>query len=146
MNADIIVGIFSTALSAAYLIASWLLPDATIGNPLAPKFFPLGIGALALICSLLLLSRGVKRGYVAKKGKQPDAGYWVLIAGLVVCCLVYAAVLEKIGFLISTPLFLGAMLFLINGVKGWLANVIVALAFSFSLWYIFSKVFLLTLP
>lgn len=146
MNSDIIVGIFSAALSAAYLVAAWLLPDAAIGSPMAPKYFPLGVGAMALVFSLLLLSRGVKRGYVAKKGKQPDAGYWVLIAGLIACCLAYAAILERIGFLVSTPLFLGAMLFLVNGVKGWLTNVIVALVFSFSLWYIFTKIFLFTLP
>ncbi|EHL67636.1 tripartite tricarboxylate transporter TctB family protein [Cloacibacillus evryensis] len=146
MNGDIIVGIFSAVFSAAYVVAAWLLPDAAIGNPMAPKYFPLMVGLLALAFSLALIVRGAKKGCAAKKGRAPDPGHWVLIGGLIACCLAYAAILDNLGFLISTPLFLGAMLFLVNGVKGWKANVATALCFSFGVWYIFEKIFQITLP
>lgn len=146
MNADIIVGIFSVVFSIAYMAAAWLLPDAAIGDPMAPKYFPLVVGAMGTIFSVMLLYRGVKRGHVAKKGKAPDAGHWVLIGGLIACCLAYAVILEMAGFLVSTPLFLGAMLFLVNGVKGWKANILTALGFSFGIWYVFDKIFMITLP
>ena len=146
MNSDVRVGLFSAVFSIAYLIAAMALPDASIGDPMAPKYFPLVVGGLALIFSIALLVRGVKRGPVAAKGKAPDKGHWILIGGLIVCCLVYAAILERAGFLISTSLFLGAMLFLVNGVKGWKANILTALGFSFGVWYVFDKIFKITLP
>lgn len=146
MNADIIVGLFSAVFSIAYLTAAWTLPDASIGDPMAPKYFPLVVGALALIFSIALLARGKNRGPAKAKGKAPDKGHWILIGGLIICCLVYAAILERVGFLISTPLFLGAMLFLVNGVKGWKANVLTALGFSFGIWYVFDKLFMISLP
>ena len=46
MNSDKVVGVFSLAFSFAYIVAAWLLPDAAIGNPMAPKYFPLGVGAI----------------------------------------------------------------------------------------------------
>ena len=38
------------------------------------------------------------------------------------------------------------MLFLVNGIKGWLANIITAVIYSVGVWYIFEKVFQLSLP
>ena len=146
MNADIIVGLFSVVFSIAYVVAAWLVPAASIGDPMAPKYFPLVVGTMGTIFSLMLLYRGAKRGHVAKAGKTPDKGHWVLIGGLIVCCLAYAAILETAGFLVSTPLFLGAMLFLINGVRGWKVNVLTALCFSFGIWYVFDRIFQITLP
>ena len=146
MNPDVIVGSFAAVFSIAYTIAAWELPSAAIGNPMAPKYFPLVVGAMAIIFSVALLIRGVKKGSVAKKAKTSDKGYWILIAGLMVLCLAYAAILEKIGFIISTILFLGAMLFLVNGVKGWKTNILTALCFTLGIWYIFEKVFMITLP
>ena len=144
MNGDIIVGIFSVVFSIAYVVAAWLLPAASIGNPMAPKYFPLVVGRWGLF-SLMLISRRQARP-PRRKGKTPDQGHWVLIGGLIVCCLAYAAILETAGFLVSTPLFLGAMLFLINGVRGWKVNVLTALCFSFGIWYIFERIFQITLP
>ncbi len=146
MSSDVIVGLFSVVLCVVYTAAAWFLPDAAIGNPMAPKYFPLGVGIMGAVFGMMLLSRGIKRGRVARKGKNPDPGYWVLIVGLCACCLIYAAALERIGFLISTPVFLGAMLFLVNGAKKWVTNVAVALIFTLGIWYAFTKIFLFTLP
>lgn len=146
MNNDVIVGLFSIVFSIVYLVASWLLPNAAIGDPMAPKYFPMVTGLLATIFSFALIMRGIKKGAVAKKGKEPDKGHWILIGGLIAACLVYALLLEKIGFLISTTLFLGAMLFLVNGVKGWKANILTAVCFSAGVWYVFDKIFMISLP
>lgn len=141
-----LVGIFSAVFGIAYAVMSWNLPNASIGNPMAPKYFPLGVGVLATILAILLIMQGLRKG-PAKAGKKvPDKGYWVLIVGLIVCCLVYAFILEKVGFIISTIVFLLGMLFLVNGVKGWLANIATALIYSVGVWYIFEKVFQLSLP
>lgn len=146
MNSDIKVGLFSVFFSILYTVAAWMLPNAPIGDPMAPKYFPLVIGLLSSAFSIALIARGVRKKEAARKGKAPDAGHWILIGGLVACCLGYAAILERIGFLASTVLFLGAMLFLVNGVKGWKANILTALGFSFGIWYVFEKIFMISLP
>ena len=146
MKSDVKVGLFSLFFSILYTISSWNLPDAAIGSPMAPKYFPLVIGLLATIFSIMLIAKGLKSTTPDKKGKAPDKGRWVLIGGLRACCLVYAALLERIGFLASTVIFLGGMLFLVNGVKGWKANIITAFCFSFGVWYIFQKIFMISLP
>lgn len=146
MNPEVIVGSFSAVFSIAYTVAALRLPDAAIGSPMAPKYFPMVVGFMAVAFSLGLIIKGHKTGDVSKKTKTPDQGYWILIAGLIISCLVYAALLEKIGFLISTPLFLGSMLFIVNGIRGWKANILTAVGFSFGVWYIFEKIFMITLP
>ena len=146
MNSDIAVGLFSVIFSIVYTAAAWMLPNASIGDPMAPKYFPLVIGALATVLSAALIYRGTRKKEAEKKGKAPDTNHWVLIGGLIICCLGYAVLLERIGFLASTVLFLGAMLFLVNGVKGWKANVLTAIGFSVGIWYVFEKLFQISLP
>ncbi|MGD9666403.1 MAG: tripartite tricarboxylate transporter TctB family protein [Synergistaceae bacterium] len=146
MNPEVIVGTFSAVFSIVYTIAALRLPDAAIGSPMAPKYFPLVVGLMAVALSLGLIIKSLRTGDVSKKSKTPDQGYWILIVGLIISCLVYAALLERIGFLISTPLFLGAMLFIVNGIRGWKANILTAVGFSFGVWYIFEKIFMITLP
>ena len=146
MNNDMIVGLFSIFFSVSYTVAAWMLPSAPIGDPMAPNYFPLVVGILAALFSAALIMRGVRKKDAVKKGRAPDAGHWFLIGGLICCCLGYAVILERIGFLSSTILFLGAMLFLVNGVKGWKANILTAVGFSAGVWYVFEKLFMISLP
>ena len=94
MNPEVIVGSFSAVFSIAYTVAALRLPDAVIGSPMAPKYFPLVVGFMAVVFSLGLIIKSLKTGDVSKKSKTPDQGYWILIAGLIISCLVYAALLE----------------------------------------------------
>lgn len=146
MNPEMVVGLFSALFGTVYTVAAWNLPDAAIGNPMAPKYFPLVVGILSIIFSVMLLLKASKNKSFVKKKKSADPGYWVLIAGLIASCLIYALILERIGFLIATPLFLGSMLFLVNGLGGWKMNVLVSVLFSSGVWYIFEKIFMITLP
>ena len=64
----------------------------------------------------------------------------------IVFALVYALLFEPLGFLISTILFLGAVLFLINGFKHWFQNILVTIIFSAIAWYTFSQLLDVSLP
>lgn len=70
----------------------------------------------------------------------------IRLGATVVMIIIYALIFERLGFLISTILFLGGVLFLINGVKHWLQNIIVALVFSGITWYTFSQLLDVSLP
>ena len=47
MNSDVIIGIAGLTLGISYLIQSLNLPKAFIGNPWAPIYFPLSLGAVS---------------------------------------------------------------------------------------------------
>ena len=58
----------------------------------------------------------------------------------------YAAAFNRFGFIVSTLLFLGGMLFLVNGRKAWLTNIAVSAAFTFGAWGLFEKLLMINLP
>ncbi|WP_390175492.1 tripartite tricarboxylate transporter TctB family protein, partial [Staphylococcus pseudintermedius] len=60
--------------------------------------------------------------------------------------LIYTIIFERIGFLISTVLFLAAVMFLVNGFQHWLKNLIVAIVFSGVAWYTFAQLLDVSLP
>jgi len=61
MNPDIIVGIAGLVLGISYLIQSLSIPKAFIGNPWAPIYFPLSLGVLMTLCSIMLLFQALRQ-------------------------------------------------------------------------------------
>jgi DNA-binding Lrp family transcriptional regulator len=60
--------------------------------------------------------------------------------------ILYGLLFEKIGYVLATTFFMGALLFAFNGVKKWRVNIIVALSFSISIYYSFSNILSVPLP
>jgi putative tricarboxylic transport membrane protein len=140
--------VFLIVLSIAFLIGSLNLPKANLGNPNGPLYFPVGISVLLLIFSGIYLFQELK---VINEGNDKITELFTgrtpkLIIVTILLGIGYALIFESVGFLIATILFLGALLFLINGIRKWKVNVIVALAFSFISWYAFSQMLGVSLP
>ncbi|WP_226530395.1 tripartite tricarboxylate transporter TctB family protein [Metabacillus niabensis] len=140
--------IFLILLSFLFLIGSFNLPKANLGNPNGPLYFPIGLSCLLLIFSILYLFQELK--ILNKENKKITlmlAGRTPKLIGLTVLLGVgYAFIFEMIGFLFSTVLFLGALLFVVNGKQKWKVNVIVTVCFSFLSWYAFSVLLGVSLP
>ncbi len=135
-------------ISVIYLILTFNLPESKVGNPTAAMNYPLLIGFSLLGLSILYLLSEIKdkkKAFTAFK-IFADKELTIKVIVVLVFCLGYTLLFERIGFLISTTLFLGALLFLINGKRKWLVNVIVAVVFSFSAWYTFSELLSVSLP
>ncbi len=142
MNPDILIAVFSITLSCLYTIAAWLLPNAPIGNPIAPKLFPLMAGCIGLILGVFLLCKALRKN----SGKKVVFRGVKLNISIISICVMYAIFFEKIGFVLSTLLFLGMLLLIVNGLKKWKMNTIVTLSFTFATWYIFKHLFYINLP
>ena len=135
-------------ISVIYLILTFNLPESKVGNPTAAMNYPLLIGFSLLGLSVLYILSEIKdkkKAFTAFK-IFADKELTIKVIVVLVFCLGYTLLFERIGFLISTTLFLGALLFLINGKRKWLVNVIVAVVFSFSAWYTFSELLSVSLP
>ncbi|WP_322787520.1 tripartite tricarboxylate transporter TctB family protein [Salimicrobium halophilum] len=134
--------------SITYMIASWNLPDANLGNGNGPKYFPLGLSIFMLTFSIVYFIQEFRKRDEENEeireilsGRTPK-----LIAFTVVAGFIYSLLFERIGFLFSTVLFLGALLFFINGRKKWMTNIIVTICFSTISWYAFSVLLGVSLP
>lgn len=142
------VPIFFILFSSVFLIASINLPKASLGNPNAPMYFPAGLSIIMLIFSIIYLFQELKKldkenKYIKQmlSGRTPKLIGFTILLGVI-----YAFVFDRIGFLYSTILYLGGLLFYINGIKKWLVNIIVTIAFSFLSWYAFSVLLGVSLP
>lgn len=140
--------IFLILLGVVFLIGSFNLPKANLGNPNGPLYFPIGLSFLLLIFSVLYLFQELKTlNKENKKITQMLSGRTPRLIGLTVLLGVgYAFIFEIIGFLFSTVLFLGALLFVVNGKQKWKVNLIVTVCFSFLSWYAFSVLLGVSLP
>jgi putative tricarboxylic transport membrane protein len=107
-----------------------------IGSFHAPGtgFFPFWVGMVFGILSLLLLVltfvRSGKRVGISEKVR------WKSIILVLASLFIYAVVLEKLGFLVSTLLFIGALLIIIER-KKWLIVGIIAILSTLAFYIVF---------
>ena len=149
MRPNALVGFTALFLGIVYAIQAFNLPKAMIGNPWAPVYFPIGLGILMACLGLLQIVLEARKGLTNLEGvKRPkfQASSLKLIFGAAALCILYALIFERLGFIISTLIFLGALLFLINGPKAWKLNSILTAGFTFGAWYMFVKLFQINLP
>ncbi|KZE38673.1 tripartite tricarboxylate transporter TctB family protein [Bhargavaea cecembensis] len=140
--------IFLMVVGLGFLISAINLPKANLGNPNGPLYFPVGISILLIVLSVIYLIQELRKARESNdhirelfSGRTP-----VLIISTIVLGVVYALIFETLGFLVSTILFLGALLFVVNGPRKWVSNIIVTLAFSFMTWYAFGELLGVSLP
>ncbi|QDP39949.1 tripartite tricarboxylate transporter TctB family protein [Radiobacillus deserti] len=135
-------------LGCSFLIASFQIEKSNLGNPNGPLYFPIGLSILLLLFSFMYLAQEwKKREEDHKVISQLLTGRTPKLIGLTILLGVgYSLLFERVGFLISTFLFLGTLLFVLNGKKKWMTNIIVAVCFSFFSWYAFSELLGVSLP
>lgn len=149
MNISILSGILSLLIGLTYTVFALLLPDAAIGRAAEPKFFPMTLGILMIVLSAMLLFDELKKN---KKETEKITSRFTIDTNLKkigLTCLfsiLYAILFDKLGYVISTVLFLEGELFLFNGLKKWKINTIVALIFSLFIYILFSKLLGVFLP
>lgn len=143
-----ITPILSTVVGIIMLISAINLPKSNLGNPDGPMYFPAIIAVILILSGIVYFFQEFKARdndfpdfRALRLGKSP---LYLLVS--LVLMLIYTVLFERIGFLFSTILFLGGLLFLLNGPKKWLANIIIAVAFSFITWYAFGTLLQVSLP
>ena len=146
MRPDMIIGASTILFGAAYITQALSLPKASIGAPLAPIYFPLRLGAIAIAIGIILMITAYNDKSEVKKKKAKDPGYMRLMVITAALSVGYGLILEEVGFLISTLAFLSGLLFLVNGAKAWKLNSTVAVVFTVGIWYVFEHVLAITLP
>lgn len=149
MIADRVIFVCMIVLAAIYFYATTQIPSLEIGDPLGPKAFPYLLGISLLIATGLLLTEML----TAKAEKEPHKtavlekevlGHLLVIAGVVVWTGVYFAVLEALGHMITTAVYLLPLFAYFNRGK-WISNVLTSVLFTIGSYLLFVQVLGVTL-
>lgn len=149
MNFKKNTGYLSLILGVFYLANALMIKKASIGNPIAPKVFPVALGLMMVILSIVLI---VKEGKEKKATGEKFSFDMKLdqsskqIAITSAACIFYALIFNKLGFVISTVIFLEIILTLFNSIQKYKINTIVALSFSIGIYFVFSSLLGIILP
>lgn len=139
-HGDAIIGLILSGLGMWWLWMAWDLGMGTVQEP-GPGFFPAAI-AIALTVGGL--------GCTLRAIRLADAGTpvsWIdpTAAKAVGLILLLCAGFVTAGFLLSSVLFLAAMLYLLGGV-GFLRSCTMAAVITFVFWLVFEHILSLQLP
>ena len=145
-----LMGFVVAAFGLVYLIMTFNLKRSAIGDPMAPLYFPLGLGSMLVIFGIIQILRSdIKKSIESIKQMQSasehDRKINRMIAFTCVAGVVYAMVFEHLGFVLSTLGFMMAMLTLTDR-KAYVKNFIVASVFSVSIYLLFTNALGIPLP
>jgi putative tricarboxylic transport membrane protein len=129
--------------------ASRITTDFTQRGPVGPKAMPVVIGALLVICAVLLARDVFAGGHgEAEAGEDIDLSHgsdWRTVLLLAGAFLANVALIEPAGWVISgTVLFWGSAYAL--GSRHWIRDPLIAIAMSIATFYLFTLGLGITLP
>ncbi|MDP5254691.1 MULTISPECIES: tripartite tricarboxylate transporter TctB family protein [unclassified Vibrio] len=150
-NWDGVTGLFSIAFGCAYGGYALALPQPMFGNPLEAIFMPLAIAAIAIfIGGLLIVKGGLRPSWLAIRSllneSEQHKNNRRKIAITCVISLIYAATFEHLGYVLSTFVFMFAMLMVTCGAAKWKKNAFIALVFALGVYLIFNQLLAVNLP
>jgi len=158
---DRLVAIITVPVALFLIYTAATAPKSNIPQTLGPQAMPIGILILIIICAVFIFLNEPP----AKESPEPEAGVEaepktdtgaaptisagfdkyktvvLVVAGL----LVYAFMLEPVGFIISTTLLVLYSAWLFEKGK-WVRNIVSSLLFSFAVYYTFVNLLDVMLP
>lgn len=140
-------GILAVVLGVFYLAGAFAVPVFDAGDQVGPRAFPFLIAALVIGCGVALLVQDFRSA--ERKpfswGVAADRTVWVRILLTMAAGIIYGLVLDDLGYLIATFLFMMFVSSLIN-VGRHVQNLTIAVLFSVVTFVSFALILKLSLP
>jgi putative tricarboxylic transport membrane protein len=122
---EIAIAVFLIVFGGIVIALSGKIESGVYTDPLGPRVFPYALGVGIALCGLFLGVGALFRWQPEKPGLLADAGGTEEIergpfslsglVGAVLATAIYAVALEPVGYLIVTPLYVVAILFIHGG-------------------------------
>lgn len=154
MYFSLIVTAVVTLAGVCYTIATFLLPAAKIGNPVAPKVFPMILSVSLLVIGVSLLVSEIRRLPRDEEGRASamaefknqfgKAEFSIVLT--VLNSIVYALLFNRIGYVFSTIVFLEVQLMVFRGWKTWRNSLLIAVVFAVVVYLLFDHSLGIFLP
>ena len=132
---DRYASIIFMVISIAIFFYSRSIEISTTGSSIGPKELPIFLSVILFILSLANLYQSIRHPQSAKQGKLEYKKFLIIFISLVL----YAALIEPLGYVISTFLFL-MVGFQTMEKGGYVKSALVAAAFSGGIYYLYVEV------
>ncbi len=151
-NRTFVIGVFLMFLSASFFAGTWSFFDD--GGYVSPRVFPRIISGCMFILATIMVGQSVleHRNSVLKESPQDaqietdeSSQTWWRIAVAVLVAFAYTQVIEQLGYLISTALFLAAMIVLFKE-RRWYIVATVSILGTTVFFTVFRLIFKVPLP
>ena len=139
---DRFAGIGFLLIGIIFLVESQNISDSAYGSSVGPKIFPMWLGIILMLLSIRLIYETFK--YKTEETGTEKLQYKKFII-IFVSALLYAFLLEKIGYVITTFLFLFVAFQTVERGK-IIYSVIISAMFSVGVYYLFSELLGGSLP
>ncbi|MHB9097389.1 MAG: tripartite tricarboxylate transporter TctB family protein [Syntrophales bacterium] len=145
-KADLITGVVLLVLSGYVIREAWLMPPSATFGP-GSGFLPFWLGVILAVLAVILLATTWRRRATGKDGVSPFPGTKALIAigSVLVGLAVYIILIEVLGFLVDTFLYVAFLLGVVERER-WLTTLLVAVSTTAGLYLIFQVFLGITLP
>jgi len=133
---DRYAGIAFLLIGVLFVIESQKISESAYGSNVGPSIFPTCLGVLLILLSIRLIYETFK--YKTQETEKGSMQYKKFII-IFVAAILYALLLEKIGYVITTFAFLMISFQTMERGK-WISSIVISLAFSLGIYYLFSVV------
>ncbi len=149
MNFNLIAGLGAILLGVLYSVQAMTMRAASLGNPMAPKILPLMLGGLMILFGISQTIQAYKQTGFKLRIKKGTATDWYVNQKILWTCgmaIMYALLFNRLGYVLSTIVFLGGILTLFSGREKWQRTATVAVTFSVLIFVVFTKFLGIILP
>ncbi len=143
--ADFWISILIIAISIIFFISADAMPDSDRG--IGPGDYPKVICAVLFVLGVIQLASTLisSKGFPLIDFKTINGRYLLRALIMLAFTVLYYKLMRKVGFLITTPIYLFAS-FMLFGYKKKIIAAVIAIVFSVVVYFLFTKVFLVVLP
>jgi putative tricarboxylic transport membrane protein len=152
---QVLVGAGTTALGLGMLAGAFGISSVAGYAGVGPKFLPLVVSVMLVVCGALLVREAFTGGFRDMQAPSGvERGDWPSFALMTAGILLNAALIEKIGFILSCALcFMFAMQGVrrsqgmsIKGARGWAVALAIGVAIAAPVYWMFTKLLAIHLP
>ncbi len=152
---QLLIGLGTLAIAAVVAVGAWFIPSAAGYAGVGPNFLPWLVAAVLALCGALLCWQARQGGYRhLEEASGAPRGDWVAFAWVGAGVLANAALITRVGFVLSCAL--GFMLAVrglrhsearpAGSLKQTLVDLAVGIAISAPVFWLFKKVLAINLP
>lgn len=129
-------------LGAGFVVESRKISASAYGSSVGPDIFPMFLGIILILISLRLFSETFRYMDFLKNKQVLDYKKFLTI---LIGAIIYGLLLETIGYVITTFLFL-LLGFQVMEKGGWWKSLLISGGFSYGVYYLFVEVLEGSLP
>ncbi|MDR2112711.1 MAG: tripartite tricarboxylate transporter TctB family protein [Candidatus Accumulibacter sp.] len=149
MTKNKVTGVGALVVGVLYFFATMNVRTAAVSDPIGPRFFPYILAVCMIFVGLLLV---LKKEEVTEKNRAVLFAWPAdkeVLARIVYTCVAgfgFGLILDSLGYLISSVLFMTAMMFITYGPGRSFLNISVGLIFGVSTYVVFFELLQVSLP